>query len=106
MLLIREVFHCRPGKVRLMVEKFQKMASINEKAGLGKMRIMTDFAGERYWTIVSEFEVPSMDEFEQMMAGKGMTPEIMKEFEVIMKDYHDLIDHGHREIYKIEEPKA
>jgi hypothetical protein len=29
-------------------------------------------------------------------------PEIAKEFEKIMKDYHDLIDHGHREIYKIE----
>jgi len=39
------------------------------------------------------------------MAGKGMTEELMKQFEVLMKDYHDLIDHGRREIYKIEEPK-
>jgi len=26
----------------------------------------------------------------------------MKEFESIMKGYHDLVDHGRREIYKIE----
>jgi hypothetical protein len=105
MLLIREIFYCKPGKVRPMVDKFLKMSTLNEQAGWGKIRVMTDFAGERYWTIVSEIEVPSMKEFEDMMAGKGMTEEIGKQFEEIMKDYHDLVDHGRREIYKIEEPK-
>ena len=102
MLLIREIFHCKPGKVRPMVEKFTAMAKLNEKAGQGKIRVMTDFCGERYWTIVSEFEVPSMQAFEEMMQGKGMTEELQKEFERIMEGYHDLIDHGHREIFKIE----
>lgn len=105
MMLVREVFYCKPGKVRPMVDKFLAMSALNEKAGLGKFRVMTDFAGERYWTIVSEIEVPNMQEFEEMMAGKGMTDELMKQFEVLMKDYHDLVDHGRREIYKIEEPK-
>ena len=104
-MLVREVFYCKPGKVRPMVEKFLAMSALNEKAGLGKFRVMTDFAGERYWTIVSEIEVASMQEFEEMMAGKGMTEELMKQFEVIMKDYHDMVDHGRREIFKIEEPK-
>jgi len=27
-------------------------------------RVMTDFSAERYWTIVSEMEVPSMQAFE------------------------------------------
>jgi hypothetical protein len=106
MLLIREVFYCKPGKVRPMVDKFLAMSALNEKAGLGKFRVMTDFAGERYWTVVSEIEVPDMKEFEEMMAGKGMTDELMKQFEALMKDYHDLIDHGRREIYKIEQPKT
>jgi len=26
----------------------------------------------------------------------------MQEFESVMKGYHDLVDHGRREIYKIE----
>ena len=104
-MLIREVFYCKPGKVRPMVDKFLAMSALNEKAGLGKFKVMTDYAGERYWTIVSEIEVANMSEFEEMMSGKGMTPELMKQFEEIMKDYHDMVDHGRREIYKIEEPK-
>jgi len=32
-LLVREVFHCKPGKVRSLVEKFTAMSKINEKAG-------------------------------------------------------------------------
>ena len=51
---------------------------------------------------MSEWEVASMATFEQMMQGQGQDEETMKQFEEIMKDYHDLIDHGHREIYKIE----
>lgn len=102
MLLIREVFHCKPGKVRPLVEKFRAMAKLNEAAGMGKIRIMTDFSGEQYWTMVSEFEVPSLQAFEEMMQGKGMTKEMEKEFERVMEGYHDLIDHGRREIFKIE----
>ncbi|MBA3342407.1 MAG: hypothetical protein H0T48_11315 [Gemmatimonadaceae bacterium] len=102
MLLIREVMYCKPGKVRAMVEKSLAMAKLSEKSGLGKMRVMTDFCAERYWTIVSEFEVPTMQAFEEMMQGQGQSPELNKEFEKIMEGYHDLVEHGRREIYKIE----
>lgn len=102
MLLIREIMYCKPGKVRPMVEKFLAMSKLNEKLGFGKMRVMTDFCAERYWTIVSEFEVPDMRTFEDMMQGTGITPEAATQFEDIMKGYHDLVDHGRREIYKIE----
>jgi hypothetical protein len=67
-----------------------------------KMRVMTDFCAERYWTIVSEMEVASVDEFERMMQGSDQNSEDMKEFETIMKGYHDLVEYGRREIYKIE----
>lgn len=102
MLLIREIMHCKPGKVRPLVEKFLKMSKVNEKAGWGKIKVMTDFAGDRYWTVVSEFEVDSMQKFESMMQGEGMSAELGKEFEKIMEGYHDLVEWGAREIYKIE----
>ena len=104
MLLIREIMYCKPGKVRPMVEKFLAMAKLNEKAGMGKMRVMTDFCAERYWTIVSEFEVPSMQAFEEMMQGppKGQSAEAMKEMERLMTGYHELVEFGRREVYKIE----
>ena len=98
MLLIRDIMYCKPGKVRPMVEKFLAMAKLSEKKGRGKMRIMTDLSAERYWTVVSEMEVPSLEAF--MAMGQGS--EEMKEFENIMKGYHDLVDYGRREIYTIE----
>src|SRR6476620_8955413 len=102
MLLVREIMYCKPGKVRPMVEKSVAMAKLNEQAGMGKMRVMTDFCAERYWTIVTEFEVPSMQAFEEMMQGKGMAPELMKQMEGLMAGYNDLVVKGRREIYRIE----
>lgn len=102
MLLIREIMYCKPGKVKAMVEKSVAMAKLNEKMGMGKMRVMTDFAGEQYWTIVSEYEVESLQAFEEMMKGGGASEADMKQMEKIMAGYHDLVDHGRREIFKIE----
>ena len=104
MLLIRELMYCKPGKVKPLVEKFVAMSALMEKAGQPKMRVMTDFAGERYWTLVTEFEVESLDAFEKMMSGQdgGMDAETMKQMEELGKGYHDLVDHGRREIYKLE----
>lgn len=102
MLMIREIMYCKPGKVKPLVQKFLKMNELMEKSGWGKSKVMTDFSGERYWTIVSEYEVESMAAFERMMQGEGMTDELNKEFEKIMEGYHDLVDHGRREIFKIE----
>ncbi len=102
MLLIREIMYCKPGKVKTMVEKSLAMAKLTVQSGLGKMRMMTVFCAERYWTIVSEYEVSNMQEFEDAMEGKGMSPEIGKEMERLMEGYHDLVDHGRREVFKIE----
>ena len=104
MLLVRELMYCKPGKVKPLVEKFVAMAKLMEQAGQPKMRVMTDFVAERYWTIVSEFEVESLDAFEKMMSGQGsgMDPEAMKKMEELMKGYHDVVEFGRREIYKLE----
>jgi hypothetical protein len=102
MLLVREIMHCKPGKVRPMIEKFIAMDKLGRKAGMPKMRVMTDFCGERYWTIVAEMEVASVEEFEKMMQGTGQSAEDLKEMERLMEGYHDLVESGRREIYKIE----
>ena len=103
MYLIRDVMYCKPGKVRPLVDKFKAMAKLSERVGMGRMRLMTDMCAERYWMLVSEMEVPSLRAFEEMMGSPQGSPEDLKEFETIMAGYHDLVDHGKREIYKIEE---
>jgi hypothetical protein len=47
---------------------------------------------------VSEWEVKSLEEFNEMM-GKSMES---KELEEVMKGYHELVDSGRREIYTME----
>ncbi len=102
MYLIREIMYCKPGKVRPMVEKFIAMAKLGEKVGMPRMRILTDFVADQYWTVVAEMEVATLDAFEKMMSTPQGSDEDMKKMEEIMKGYHDLIVKGKREIYKIE----
>jgi len=102
MLLVREIMNCKPGKVRPLVEKFLAMSKLGETVGMPKMKIMTDFSAERYWTVVAEMEVKNMQEFESMMSGNGQNADAMKKMEELMKGYHELVDSGRREIYKIE----
>jgi hypothetical protein len=99
MFLIRDIMYCKPGKARPMVEKFVALSKVSRQMGFGQMRVMTDVSAERYWTVVSEMEVSSMEEYTR----KSRESMQVKEFQDIMKGYHDLIDHGRREIYQIEE---
>ena len=72
MYVIREVLNCKPGKVRQM--------------------------GEPYWTIVAEARVEKIDDFFAMEQNL-MTNETLRK---TMADYHDLVDRGRREIYRLE----
>ena len=101
--VVRDIMYCKPGKVRPLLEKFKQMAKLSDKLGMPRMRVMTDVSAERYWTLVSEMEVETLQAFEDMEKMQGASPEDMKEFERIMTGYHDLVDHGKREIYRLEQ---
>jgi hypothetical protein len=96
--LIRDIMYCRPGKARAMVDKFVALSKLSQQMGFGPMRIMTDVSAERYWTVVSEMEAESLEEYTET---SRKTMEI-KEVQEVMKGYHDLVDHGRREIYMVE----
>jgi hypothetical protein len=97
MLLVRDIFYCKPGKVRPLVDKFKAIRKLGKE--FANARILTDLSGERYWTVISEIEVESLDAFMKM--GQDDSPE-SKKMGAIMEGYHDLVDHGRREIYTIE----
>jgi len=98
MYVIRDIMYCKPGKAQAMVQRFKALTKAGEKMGLGSMRIMTDVSAERYWTVVSETEVESIEQHAEL-ARKAMQ---MPEFQDAMNGYHELVDHGRREIYMIE----
>jgi hypothetical protein len=98
MLLIRDIMYCKPGQVRAMVQKFLALKKLGTQMGMGQMRVSTDLCAERYWTVVSEVEVESLDKHTEMVR-KSME---VKELQEAMQGYHDLIVEGRREIYTIE----
>jgi len=102
MYLVRDIMYCKPGKVKPMIEKYLQMSKLSEQGGMGKMRVLTDVVGEQYWTIIGEMEVDSLDTFMNMDADAGMDPDLAKQFDALIKDYHDYIVKGRREIFKIE----
>ena len=98
MYVIREVLTCKPGKVRQMVEKFRSISTVLEGMGQEPLRVLTDVTGEPYWTIVAEARVEKIDDF-FAMEEKLTTNETVRK---TMADYHDLVDRGRREIYRLE----
>ena len=98
MYVVREVLHCKPGKVRQMVEKFKTISSLLTQLGHEPLRLLTDVSGEPFWTVVAEARVPKVDDFfaaeQQLMANEALR--------TTMADYHDLVESGRREIYRIE----
>lgn len=98
MYLIRDIMYCHPGKARAMVDKFKALAALSVQMGMGTMRVMTDVSAERYWTVVSEMEVESLETY----AAQSRRSMELPEFQAAMKGYHDLISGGRREIYMLE----
>jgi hypothetical protein len=98
MFLVRDIMYCKPGQARPMVQKFLALSKLGQQIGMGPMRVMTDVSAERYWTVVSEMEVESLEKYSEM-TRKSME---IKEIQEAMKGYHDLVEYGRREIYSIE----
>lgn len=98
MYVIREVLHCKPGRVRQMVEKFNAISHVLEESGHEPLRLLTDVAGEPFWTIVAEAQVERIEDF-FTLERTLMANETLRER---MADYHDLVESGRREIYRLE----
>ena len=99
MYVIREVLHCKPGKVRAMVEKFRRISALMKEMGHEPLRLLTDVSGEPFWTIVAEASVAKVDDFfvleRTLMANEAL--------HTTMADYHDLVESGRREVYRVED---
>ena len=102
MYVIREVLHCKPGKVRPMVDKFRAISRALTEMGREPMRLLTDVTGEPFWTIVAEASVERIDDF-FVVEQKLMTNESLR---TTMADYHELVESGRREIYRVESQNA
>ena len=98
MFVIREVMHCKPGKVSELVKRFKALSAIVESNGHKGFRILTDMSAEQFWTLIAETEVESVDAFLEM-ERETMADDRARE---AFGGYHEFIIDGRREIYRIE----
>ena len=97
MLLIRDVFRCRPGKSAEVARRLQQtIPSTEAEDGFRNSRVLVDYVGG-YWTVVLEGEVDDLSQFEHHMAGYASRPEVQE----AMRGYTDLVESGYREIFRI-----
>lgn len=97
MYVIRNVFRCKPGQAKNVIEKFKSMTRVMEDAGspYGN-RILVDEVAS-FWTVVIETEVEDMGDFPAMMKEYGSRAEIQE----AMSGYMDIVESGYREIYRV-----
>jgi hypothetical protein len=96
MYLVRDIFHCKPGKAKELVNKFKQTIPFMEERHLMNARLMTDVVSN-FWTVILEGEVNNLSDFENT---KGFTSQ--EKVKEIMAGYMDLVEGGKREIFRIE----
>ena len=94
MLVIRNVFQCKPGQAKALVKMFKETVS---KAQMPRTRVLSDVAAG-FWTVVFETEAESLGAWEQEFERMSARADLRKP----MEGYMDLIEHGRREIFRIE----
>lgn len=98
MYMFREVMHCKPGKVRELVNKFKALNAVIQQKGFAPFRLYTDLSGEQFWTVVAEGEAASVNAFIEMEDAVMAEDSARK----AMAGYHELVVDGRREIYRVE----
>lgn len=101
MIQIRDILQVKFGKIDQAVELFTQLSRpISEKVVMGQhFEVLTDITGEMY-SLVNEFVVENMAEFNQMRETQFSQPE----FEQWFKQYQLYVEGGRREYYKVETP--
>jgi hypothetical protein len=99
MFMSREVFHCKPGQAKEIVKMFTELAPTFKEFGITDVRVYTDISGERYWTVVVEQEVASIDQLAEISRRTMTDPKVAATF----KGYHEHVQDGRRELYHRED---
>lgn len=98
MIVVRNVFLCKPGEAKTLAAKFKSAGKAMKSAkAIKNSRVLTD-ASASFWTVVFETEHESMAAYEQSFGLHGTDAKIRK----AMEGYMDLVNGGHREIWKVE----
>ena len=97
MIIVHDVFVCKPGNASKLAKLFKEWADIRPKKNI---YVMTDMTGQFHRVIVASNYESLADYEEESKNMGGDTPEekaLMEKF----KDMNDMYVSGSREIYKV-----
>ena len=96
MIIVHDIFICKPGQASKMAKLFKEAMADNEEF----VQIMTDVTGQ-YNRVIMVSQYESLTAYDQSWEKYKKDPDTMKKMEEKMKGYHDMFLTGNREVYKI-----
>jgi hypothetical protein len=97
MFVVRNVFKCKPGKAKVLIEKLKKANQLMRDAGsIVNERVLVDEVAA-FWTVVIETEVEDMAQYAESMREYGSRADVQE----AMAGYLDIVEGGYREIFRI-----
>ena len=96
--MIREVFHCKRGKVPVILDDLKIIIEIMKSQGITVQKLYVDIA-EHMDMVVHEYEVDSLDQYFTFERGIFVNP--APETTQLLDHYNDNTVAGRREIYEV-----
>lgn len=93
MLIVRDIFQLQFGKAREALELLKPQI----EGGYPVVRILTDYVGGEYYTLVLEFEAEDLAAFERMLATETQNPQ----WRAWYQKFVPLIRSGRREVLRL-----
>ena len=95
MIIVHDIFVCKPGNASKLAKMFKEVMSENEEF----MHIMTDMTGQ-YNRVIMVSQYESLKAYEESWNKYMQNSEEMKKMQEAMKGYQEMYLTGSREIYK------
>jgi len=95
MIIVHDIFVCKPGNASKLAKMFKEVMSENEEF----MHIMTDMTGQ-YNRVIMVSQYESLKAYEESWDKYMQNSEEMKKMQEAMKGYQEMYLTGSREIYK------
>ena len=95
MIIVHDIFICKPGNASKMAKLFKEAMAGNKEL----VNIMTDMTGQ-YNKVVMVSQYENLTAYEESFKKYMENSEEMKKMQEIMKGYHEMYLTGSREIYQ------
>lgn len=96
MIIVHDIFVCKPGNASKMAKLFKEVMADNKEL----VNIMTDMTGQ-YNRVIMVSKYENLTAYEKSWEDYSKDEEQMKKMKEKMSGYHDMYLTGSREVYQV-----